>query len=118
MVGLDSSYTVGRVGRLTGWQLGVVGASELGETTTLATTSTRPSPAESYLPSIRRGRQHELDRIEAGVASLTLINQDGAFNAANTVERVLPDIRPMIPLRIRATFAGSIPLDDRPRLPL
>ena len=106
------------IGRLSGsWQLGVAGRSELGVTTILGInytfediTSKVASPGGGVLVSTRRGRQHELDRVETGEARVALINQDGSFNPLNTEGAYYPDIRPMIPIRVQATFS-TIPYD-------
>jgi hypothetical protein len=94
------------IGRLVGWELGVVGASELGVTTTLATYNYTALTSRVMNFSIRRGRQHELDRIEAGTASMTLINQDGELTPLNTSSSFYPDVRPMAPIKIQATFSA------------
>ena len=99
------SVAIGRIDD--SWLLGVAGSSELGVTTVLGTNYTYDDITSKVLSlSIRRGRQHELDRVETGTANITLLNQDGAFNPTNTSGAYYPNIRPMIPVRIQATYSA------------
>jgi len=91
------------IGR-SGWLLGVPGKSELGVTTQLGIASYDNVASRAVRVATRRGSDHELIRIEAGVATVDLMNQDGALTPMNTASVLYPDVRPMIPFIIRATF--------------
>jgi hypothetical protein len=54
--------------------------------------------------SSHRGRQYELDRVEAGTLSLVASNSDGFLNPNNTQSDFYPNVRPMTPIQIVATY--------------
>jgi len=56
--------------------------------------------------TITRGRNHELDRVEAGKAKIRLRNVDGRFDPTNLASPYSPNVRPMRRVRIRATWQG------------
>lgn len=96
------SVSIGR----SGWVLGDAEASVLGISTLLGYATYDDITSRVVDVSIRRGRSHELDRVEAGTALVRLMNQDGAFTATNTTSPFYPDIRPMLPLKIQATYSA------------
>lgn len=55
----------------------------------------------------RIGRNHELNRIEAGVATITLDNADRRFDPAYTSSPYYPDVLPMKRVRVRANYSGT-----------
>jgi len=57
--------------------------------------------------SFTRGRQTELDRIEAGTGSITLQNWDRRFEPENIGSPHSPNVVPMRRVRIRATWDGQ-----------
>ncbi len=57
-----------------------------------------------YSFSLRRGRQHELDRVEAGTAMVTLDNQDRRFDPSNADGPYYPNVVPMRRLQLAAAY--------------
>lgn len=73
-----------------------------------------PAPADwteisAYMrgASIRRGRQHELARTEAGTATIRLRNTDRRFDATNTASPYAPNVIPMRRVRVQALHQGT-----------
>lgn len=56
--------------------------------------------------SITRGRQHELNRIEAGTARITLLNTSGNYWPSNAAGDYYPNINPLKRINIRAVYGG------------
>lgn len=54
----------------------------------------------------QRGKQHERDVVQAGTATFLLDNRDGRFSPWNTSSPYSPNVLPMRPIRITATWAG------------
>jgi hypothetical protein len=52
----------------------------------------------------QRGRQYELDRVEAGTLNLRATNSDGFLNPENSQGDYYPNVRPMVPVRVTATY--------------
>jgi hypothetical protein len=101
-MGMAPTVTVS-IGR-SGWILGDSVKSILGTSTILGFASFDEIPWRHV--SIRRGRQHELNRMEAGTATVRLPNRDDVFNPLNLTGPYYPDIRPMVPLLIEATWSA------------
>ena len=56
--------------------------------------------------SVRRGRQHELNRIEAGTARITLLNTSGNYWPKNVTGDYYDNIKPLKRVNIRAVYGG------------
>ncbi len=56
--------------------------------------------------SIKRGRQHELNRMEAGTARITLLNISGNYWPSNTSGIYYRNINPLKRINIRAVYGG------------
>ncbi len=56
---------------------------------------------------IRRGRQHHLDRFEAGRCRVILDNRSGIFTSTNTAGPYYGNVKPMKPVRVVATYLGT-----------
>lgn len=54
--------------------------------------------------SIRRGRQHELDQMQAGTCTLMLLNTDGRFDPTNTAGPYYPNVLPMRRIRVTGNY--------------
>lgn len=57
--------------------------------------------------TIRRGRQMELDRFEAGAAMVVLDNRDRRFDPTHAASPYAPNVTPMRPIAITATWGAS-----------
>ncbi len=57
--------------------------------------------------NIKRGRMHELDRIEAGTATLILNNTSGYYWRNNTVSPYYPNMKPLTPVNITVSYNGT-----------
>jgi hypothetical protein len=57
--------------------------------------------------STHRGAARELERVEAGTASITFDNLDGRFTPFNPASPYYPNILPMRRMRIMATPSGA-----------
>jgi len=53
---------------------------------------------------ISRGRQYELDQVQAGTATLVLKDQVRAYDPANTLSPYAPNVVPLRQIRVRAFF--------------
>ena len=58
------------------------------------------------IPRIKRGRQNELNRIEAGEAEIVFNNLDRRFDPTNTASPYYPNVIPMKRIRISATYSA------------
>lgn len=56
---------------------------------------------------VERGRQHELDKMEAGTARITLKNLDRRFEPEYSGSPYYPNVLPMKPIRVRATLLSQ-----------
>lgn len=54
-----------------------------------------------------RGRQHEIDRFQAGTMQIDLWNQDGRFDNWSTTSPYAGLVLPGCPIRLQATFGGT-----------
>lgn len=56
---------------------------------------------------ITRGRQYEINQFQAGTATVTLRNLDRSFDPLYTSSAYYPNIVPLVPIRVKATFGGT-----------
>lgn len=70
------------------------------------------SPGTSYVRemSYDRGRQDELNQVQAGQGSVTLKDDTAAFDPSNASSPFYPNVKPVVPVRARAVNALSTSL--------
>lgn len=54
----------------------------------------------------KRGRKHELDRIEAGTATVVLNNSSGNYWRNNAAGTYYPNVKPLVPIRLSVAYGG------------
>jgi hypothetical protein len=77
--------------------------------------ATTPNESPAWTPigpllrsgTIRRGRQHELDTIEAGEATFVVDNADRSLDPTNAASPYYPNVVPTRRMRLRANWPGA-----------
>ena len=57
---------------------------------------------------IQRGRMHELNRIEAGTATITVNNTDGRFWRYNSASPLYPYFQPLTPIQLYCVYNSTV----------
>jgi hypothetical protein len=85
--------------------VGIAAELKVGSTTGF-TSPTWAADLTTYVRawSTNRGSQRELQRVEAGTASITLDNRDGRFTPMSSTSTYYPDLLPMRRVRIQAIW--------------
>ena len=63
--------------------------------------------ADALSIGIKRGRMHDLDRVETGTATIVLNNSDGNYWRGNTDGDYTPNVKPLTLVRISVKWAGN-----------
>jgi hypothetical protein len=93
----------------------VIGTSELGGGDVLGGAFLAPTftgtnddvTADVMRVTTKRGRDDQLDPMQAGSCTLVLTDPDGTYNPRNDSSTLAGQLLPMRPVRVRATFSGT-----------
>jgi hypothetical protein len=111
MAGTDVTYGVD-----VAWGDSVEGLFRIGVSTIGGTDTIGGWPADGAFESVVadvvafsviRGRSDDLGQLMAGTAEVVLRDQSGTYNPVNTGSALSPNVKPMRPIRVQATYDGT-----------
>lgn len=108
---INATYTVE-----IGWSTNITGGFVVG-TSTVGSTSDRigsftisgwtDETSNVKMATITRGSSQDLGQVIAGSCTIVLYDPNGRYNPTNTSSALYPNVVPMRPVRIKATYSGT-----------